>query len=39
VPELVAALPDAPQVHQYSRMGWLPTEVAWRLDFDSPGDV
>jgi N-acetylglutamate synthase-like GNAT family acetyltransferase len=30
VPELVAALPDAPQVHRYQALGWLPTEVAWR---------
>jgi N-acetylglutamate synthase-like GNAT family acetyltransferase len=32
VPELVAALPGAPQVRQYERMGWLPTEVAWRRE-------
>jgi N-acetylglutamate synthase-like GNAT family acetyltransferase len=32
VPELVAALPDAPQVRYYDRMGWLPDEVAWRRD-------
>jgi N-acetylglutamate synthase-like GNAT family acetyltransferase len=32
VPELVAALPDAPQVRHYQERGWLPTEVAWRLD-------
>lgn len=31
VPELIAALPDAPQVHHFTAMGWLPTEVAWRL--------
>jgi N-acetylglutamate synthase-like GNAT family acetyltransferase len=29
VPELVAALPDAPQVRRYEELGWLPTEVAW----------
>lgn len=32
VPELVAALPTVPQVKQYKRLGWLPTEVAWRRD-------
>lgn len=32
VPELVAALPDAPQVRHYGALGWLPTEVAWRRD-------
>lgn len=32
VPELLAALPDAPQVHHFAAMGWLPTEVAWRLE-------
>jgi len=32
VPELVAALPDAPQVRQYEQEGWLPDEVAWRKD-------
>jgi N-acetylglutamate synthase-like GNAT family acetyltransferase len=31
VPELVAALPDAPQVRRYEELGWLPTEVAWVL--------
>lgn len=30
VPELVAALPTAPQVRHYHAQGWLPTEVAWR---------
>ena len=34
VEQLVAALPDTPQVRQYQRMGWLPTEVAWRRDLD-----
>lgn len=34
VPELVAALPNAPQVRQYDRMGWLPDEVAWRYDLE-----
>ncbi|MEP7115425.1 MAG: hypothetical protein ABI862_19335 [Ilumatobacteraceae bacterium] len=29
VPELVAALPDAPQVRHYEQQGWLPDEVAW----------
>ena len=32
VNQLVAALPDAPQVRQYGRLGWLPSEVAWRRD-------
>jgi N-acetylglutamate synthase-like GNAT family acetyltransferase len=32
VHELVEALPDAPQVHHYRDIGWLPTEVAWRLE-------
>jgi N-acetylglutamate synthase-like GNAT family acetyltransferase len=32
VPELVAALPRAPQVLYYDQHGWLPDEVAWRKD-------
>src|SRR5215831_15073597 len=32
VSELVAALPEAPQVRQYATLGWLSTEVAWRCD-------
>jgi N-acetylglutamate synthase-like GNAT family acetyltransferase len=32
VPELVAALPGAPQVRHYDELGWLPTEVAYRRD-------
>ncbi len=32
VAELIAALPDAPQVKQYEELGWLPAEVAWRRD-------
>jgi len=32
VPELVAALPDAPQVRHYAELGWLPAEVAYRRD-------
>jgi N-acetylglutamate synthase-like GNAT family acetyltransferase len=32
VPELVAALPDAPQVRRYEELGWLPAEVAWVLE-------
>ena len=32
VPELVEALPDAPQVHHYRDIGGLPIEVAWRLE-------
>ena len=32
VSELVAALPDAPQVGRFEALGWLPNEVAWRLD-------
>jgi N-acetylglutamate synthase-like GNAT family acetyltransferase len=31
VDELVAALPDAPQVRHYAERGWLPDEVAWVL--------
>jgi N-acetylglutamate synthase-like GNAT family acetyltransferase len=32
VPELIAALSNAQQVHHFDRIGWLPTEVAWRKD-------
>ncbi len=32
MPELVAALPDAPQVRHYDEQGWLPNEVAWHKD-------
>lgn len=32
VNEVVAALADASQVKHFERMGWLPTELAWRLD-------
>ena len=32
VSEVVAALPGAPQVKEYERLGWLPTEVAWRYN-------
>jgi N-acetylglutamate synthase-like GNAT family acetyltransferase len=32
VQELVEALPSAPQVHHFDRIGWLPTEIAWRKD-------
>jgi N-acetylglutamate synthase-like GNAT family acetyltransferase len=32
VAELVALLPDAPQVRHYDQQGWLPDEVAWRKD-------
>jgi N-acetylglutamate synthase-like GNAT family acetyltransferase len=32
VPELVADLPNAPQVRRYEQLGWLPTEVAWALE-------
>src|SRR5262245_25196406 len=35
VPELIAALPDAPQVRRYEELGWLPTEVAWRRDLEA----
>ena len=34
VPELVAALPDAPLVLDFARRGWLATSVAFRYDFD-----
>jgi len=33
VSEVVAALPDSPQVNHFGRAGWLSTEVAWRKDF------
>jgi N-acetylglutamate synthase-like GNAT family acetyltransferase/ADP-ribose pyrophosphatase YjhB (NUDIX family) len=36
VAELVASLPHAPQVLDYTRIGWLATEVAWRRDLDDP---
>lgn len=32
VDELVAAMPDTPQVLRYRELGWLPTEVAWRRE-------
>lgn len=32
VSEIEAALPDAPQVADFDRRGWLPTEIAYRLD-------
>jgi N-acetylglutamate synthase-like GNAT family acetyltransferase len=32
VSELVEALPNAAQVHHYRDIGWLPTEIAWRLE-------
>jgi len=32
VEELVAALPNAPQVVRFAALGWLSTEVAWRID-------
>lgn len=35
VPELVAALPDAPLVRLYGERGWLESEVAWVLDLDA----
>ncbi|HQV70897.1 MAG TPA: GNAT family N-acetyltransferase [Thermoflexales bacterium] len=38
VDELVAALPDASQVKHFERMGWLPTELAWRLDLSHPSE-
>lgn len=31
VGELVAALPQAPQVQRFAELGWLPSEVAWKL--------
>jgi N-acetylglutamate synthase-like GNAT family acetyltransferase len=34
VPELAAALPDAPQVRHYDEQGALADEVAWRKDLD-----
>jgi len=32
VPELVAVLPEAPQVRRYEQLGWLSSELAWRCD-------
>jgi N-acetylglutamate synthase-like GNAT family acetyltransferase len=32
VSEVVAALPNVPQIRQYAALGWLQTEVAWRRD-------
>lgn len=32
VPTLLAALPQTPQVAQFTALGWLPTEVAWCCD-------
>jgi N-acetylglutamate synthase-like GNAT family acetyltransferase len=32
VAELVEALPNAPQVLHFERIGWLRTEIAWRKD-------
>lgn len=32
VDELVTSLPDTSQVRYFERMGWLPNELAWRLD-------
>jgi predicted N-acetyltransferase YhbS len=32
VEELVPALPNAPQVIRFAALGWLSTEVAWRID-------
>ena len=32
VEELVAALPNAPQVIRFAALGWLSTELAWRID-------
>ncbi len=32
VEELVAAVPNAPQVIRFAALGWLSTAVAWRID-------
>lgn len=32
VNEVIAALPDSPQVNHLGRDGWLSTEIAWRKD-------
>jgi N-acetylglutamate synthase-like GNAT family acetyltransferase len=32
VDEVTTALPDAPQVRLFDQLGWLPTEVAWKLN-------
>jgi hypothetical protein len=39
VSELVAALPEAPQVVQYEQQSWLPTKVAWRRDLDGEEEM
>lgn len=36
VPELLSVLPNVYQVQEYQRLGWLPTEVAWRRDCSVP---
>ncbi len=32
VNEVAHALPDSPQLIYFERVGWLPTEIAWRKD-------
>jgi N-acetylglutamate synthase-like GNAT family acetyltransferase len=32
VEELVSELGDTPQIREFREIGWLPTEVAWRID-------
>ncbi len=32
VADVLTMLPDAPQIAQFERLGWLPSEVAWRYD-------
>lgn len=38
VDEVVAALPDAPQVQRFTELGWLASEIAWRLDVERRSD-
>jgi N-acetylglutamate synthase-like GNAT family acetyltransferase len=35
VGELVAALPHAPQPRRFAELGWLDSEVVWRMDLDA----
>jgi N-acetylglutamate synthase-like GNAT family acetyltransferase len=35
VAEVLQKLPQVPQVLQFTDMGWLPTEVAWRYGLQS----
>jgi N-acetylglutamate synthase-like GNAT family acetyltransferase len=35
VAHVLAALPHVPQVAQFTALGWLPSEIAWRHDVNS----